>query len=188
MRAPGFSKVYRRNTERWKTYDMSVVPPTMPQMERPCFMPMRHPQDHTLLSGVVYLDYDAKEFDGRTRKKVRSLLRDDPKVEWAGFSSGDGVLALAWEPDLAGMSLAEHKSNYKDIWDELTESIERSDRPGCGQGRTGGQSCRVLAPGRHWVCSPGGDRPPQPRYWDRPEEGKARQGLECPLLGGPGRA
>ena len=125
MKAPGFSKVYKRNTERWRIYDMSVAPPDMPQMERPCFMPMRHPQDHSLLSGVVYLDYDAKEFAGRTRKKVRNLLWADPQVEWAGFSSGDGVLALAWEADLAGMPLLEYKSDYKDIWDELTEGIEK---------------------------------------------------------------
>ena len=180
MKAPGFSKVYKRNTERWRTYDMSVVPPSMPQMERPCFMPMRHPQDHSLLSGVVYLDYDAKEFAGRTRKKVRNLLWADPQVEWAGFSSGDGVLALAWESDLAGMSLSEYKSDYKDIWDELTEGIERRTGLVADKGARGAN--RVV----FWPQDAIDYVPPvvtvhrSPDAGDGPRKGKLGQGSHAP--------
>ena len=176
MRSPGFSRLSRRNTERWTVHDLSGKPCDRPKMERPCFMPMRSPDDFSALSGVVYLDYDRKSFGGRGRGEVVRLLRDRPEVGWAGRSAGDGALALAWAPELAGLELSAAKSEYGAAWDRLSALIYKdaglvADRAARGASRV------VFQPRDRIGWSP---PPVPPRTPADPGKGRLGTGASAP--------
>ena len=123
MKAPGFSKIHKRNEEAWTTYNLATVTSSEEKMERPCVMPMRDSANPELLSGVVYLDFDRKEFpEGMKRKDVIKALK--PYLEWVGRSSGSGVLGLTHRSDIAGLSLSRAQAVYEGLWEDIADYIE----------------------------------------------------------------
>ena len=141
MKVPGFSKITERNKEAWYTLDLSTATSNADKNDRPCIMPMRSHDDPHLLSGVVYLDYDAKEWpEGWDQKKVVKTLRKHPLVQWAGKSSGTGALAYAVSPELVGRAIENADAEYHQTWDSVTADIEsdtglKADRSARGVNR-----------------------------------------------------